>query len=212
MTELLVERATIRAADRLGCAARGVAHVLTEQDRAAAFERVALPHLQSAFRLARWLARNPHDAEDVLQEAYLRAFRYFESFSGTDARTWLLSIVRNTFHDYRRKHPLSATDGEVDARELSVDGGDAVVAGRREASPEQRLAQAAERARIDAAILALPIEFREVIVLRELEELSYKEIASVVRIPIGTVMSRLSRGREDLRRLLKSGDGGGGNG
>jgi RNA polymerase sigma-70 factor (ECF subfamily) len=188
---------------------------VTEADRAEAFEKAVLPHLASAFRLARWLARDTHDAEDVLQEAYLRAFRYFDSFSGPDPRTWLLAIVRNAFHTYREKHP--ATGAEFANAELSgaesasaefagapqpVDGADDVVAGRREASPEEELLRASERARIDAAIRALPAEFREVIVLRELEGLSYKQIAAVARIPIGTVMSRLSRGREDLRRLL----------
>jgi RNA polymerase sigma-70 factor (ECF subfamily) len=178
---------------------------MDDRERAAAFERVALPHLPSAFRLARWLARDPHDAEDVLQEAYLRAYRYFGSFSGEDARTWLLSIVRNTFRTYREKHPAPASDGSVDPAKLALDGGDAVLAGRREPPPDETSSRSSERARIDAAILALAPEFREVIVLRELEELSYKEIAVVARIPIGTVMSRLSRAREDLRRILGEG-------
>lgn len=163
---------------------------MDEPDRAAAFERVALPHLPAAFRLARWLARDPHDAEDVLQEAYLRAFRYFGSFSGEDARTWLLSIVRNTSRTWREKHPLSEELASVESREPA---------------PDDAAERSSERARIDAAILALPAEFREAIVLREIEGLSYKQIASVAGIPIGTVMSRLSRAREDLRRLLSAG-------
>jgi RNA polymerase sigma-70 factor (ECF subfamily) len=205
-----------RPLDRLGWPAGRDAPPVND-DRAQAFERVALPHLPAAFRLARWLARDPHDAEDVLQEAYLRAYRYFGSFSGDttssgeDARTWLLSIVRNTFKTYREKHPAPAAGDEVDAAPLAIDGGDTVLAGRREPAPDETVVRGSERAQIDAAILALPAEFREVIVLRELEGLSYKEIASVARIPIGTVMSRLSRAREDLRRILAPslGDAGG---
>ena len=196
--------------DRLGWPAGRHVVLVNEPDRAQAFERVALPHLPAAFRLARWLARDPHDAEDVLQEAYLRAFRYFESFSGKDeergedARTWLLSIVRNTFRTYREKNPAPTAGDGADTTRLAVDGGDGVLAGRRESAPDEKAAGSSERSKIDAAILALPAEFREVIVLRELEGLSYKEIAAVARIPIGTVMSRLSRAREDLRRVLSS--------
>jgi RNA polymerase sigma factor (sigma-70 family) len=180
----------------LGWRREGAATVLTDRERADAFEKAVLPHLPAAFRLARWLARDPHDAEDVLQEAYLRAFRYHATFSGDDARTWLLAIVRNAFYTLREKQPDAA----------EVDGTGAT---SREAGPEEALESTSERARIDAAIRALPAEFREVIVLREIEGLSYKQIASVARIPIGTVMSRLSRGREDLRRLLSGPDRGG---
>jgi RNA polymerase sigma factor (sigma-70 family) len=179
-----------------------IVSVLVERDRAAEFERAALPHLAAAFRLARWLARDPHDAEDVVQEAYLRAFRYFDSFSGADPRTWLLSIVRNTFHTYRRKHPQHTDESDVDPAGLAVDGSAAVLDARREPTPDEPLLRAAERTRIDAAILELPLEFREVVVLREIEGLSYKEIAAVAGIPLGTVMSRLSRAREDLRLIL----------
>ena len=201
--------------DRLGWPPAGKHVVLVnEPDRAQVFERVALPHLPAAFRLARWLARDPHDAEDVLQEAYLRAFRYFESFSGKEAgtaeeaRTWLLSIVRNTFRTYREKNPAPAAGDGIDATRLAIDGSDGVLAGRREPSPDEKAASSSERSKIDAAIHMLPAEFREVIVLRELEGLSYKEIAAVARIPIGTVMSRLSRAREDLRAMLASSLGG----
>jgi len=204
-TAPILGRAIERPPSALGWRREGVATVLIDRERADAFEKAVLPHLPAAFRLARWLARDPHDAEDVLQEAYLRAFRYFGTFSGADPRTWLLAIVRNTFHTYREKNPAGAEVDEASA----VDGGDGVAASRREASPEEALDAVSERARIDAAIRALPAEFREVVVLRELEGLSYKEIASVAKIPIGTVMSRLSRGREDLRRLLSRPDGGG---
>jgi len=203
---LILGRPIERPPSALGWRRERAANVLTDRERAEAFEKAVLPHLPAAFRLARWLARNPHDAEDVLQEAYLRAFRYFGTFSGAEPRTWLLAIVRNTFHTFREKNPSGA---ETDGVPPPVDGGDAVAAGRREASPEEALDRTSERARIDAAIRALPAEFREVVVLRELEGLSYKEIASVAKIPIGTVMSRLSRGREDLRRHLSRPDDGG---
>src|SRR5262245_44439139 len=201
-TTLMPAAALERPRLRLGSQDRDVVSAFAERDRAEEFERVVLPHLAAAFRLARWLTRDPHDAEDVVQEAYLRAFRYFGSFSGADPRTWLLSIVRNTFHTYRRKHPQTAGEAEVDPAGLAVDGSAAVLDARREPTPDEPLLRASERDRIDAAILQLPLEFREVVVLREVEGLSYKEIASVAAIPIGTVMSRLSRAREDLRLIL----------
>src|SRR5262245_17467856 len=201
-TTLMPAVAIERPHPRLRSRHRDVVSAFAERDRAEEFERVVLPHLAAAFRLARWLTRDPHDAEDVVQEAYLRAFRYFGSFSGADPRTWLLSIVRNTFHTYRRKHPQTAGEAEVDPAGLAVDGSAAVLDARREPTPDEPLLRAAERDRIDAAILQLPLEFREVVVLREVEGLSYKEIASVAAIPIGTVMSRLSRAREDLRLIL----------
>jgi RNA polymerase sigma factor (sigma-70 family) len=187
---------------RLGWPVQETETALAERDRVRAFEQAALPHLSAAYRLARWLTKDAHDAEDVIQEAYLRAFRYFESFSGSDARTWLLTIVRNTFHTYREKHSSRASEEEVDLADLAVDGAETLLGARREPSPDAPLLQAAESARIDAAIRSLQVEFREVLVLRELEGLSYKEIAAVAKIPIGTVMSRLARGREDLRRIL----------
>ncbi len=167
---------------------------MTEPDRAEAFERVALPHLRAAFALARWLTHNEHDAEDVMQEAYLRAFKYFDGFHGSDGRTWLLSIVRNAFHSSRERRSMLATES-VDG----LDDGLAEFESSREVGPERALSLAFERERVDRAIRGLPLEFREVFVLRELEELSYKEIAAIVAIPIGTVMSRLARARERLR-------------
>ncbi len=168
------------------------------------FERLALPHLDAAYNLARWLTRNDEDAADVVQEAYLRAFSYFDSFDGEQAqsaRAWLLTIVRNTCYSWMRKNrrpEMVAMDDEFEAGT-----GDAlyeVDAHRNE--PEARLLAAADAAMLDQAIAALPAGFREVIVMRELEDLSYKEIAAVTGIAMGTVMSRLARGRQLLRSAL----------
>ncbi len=175
---------------------------MSEGERVAEFERIAMPHTKAAFELARWLTRDEHDAEDVVQDAFLRAFKYFDGFNGSDARTWLLAIVRNTFYTWREKQtvrddeiPLAPNkdadgDGEIDRADPSQE------------NPGAELERACDRLLVDAAIRALPVEFREVIVLRELEDLSYKEIARVVGVPLGTVMSRLARGRERLRELL----------
>src|ERR1700681_4858469 len=128
------------------------------------FEEVVLPHLDAAFNYARWLTKNDADAEDVVQDAYLRALRFFSSLRGEDARAWLLTIVRNSWY------------GRFPRRALET----------------------------------LPMDFREVLVLRELEGLSYKEIVAIVGIPLGTVMSRLARARERLAGVLATGDASGG--
>ena len=175
---------------------------MSEPEQVAAFERIALPHLKSAYELARWLTRDEHDAEDVMQEAYLRAFKYFDGFNGSDARTWLLAIVRNTFYTWREKESVRESGMSIDDLEgLEAEGGAALVASADD-RPDARLLRSADRRVVDEAIRALPVEFREVIVMRELEELSYKQIASVAGIPLGTVMSRIARGREHLRRHL----------
>jgi RNA polymerase sigma-70 factor (ECF subfamily) len=175
---------------------------LSEREQVAAFERIALPHLKAAYELARWLTRDEHDAEDVMQEAYLRAFKYFEGFNGSDARTWLLAIVRNTFYTWREKEAVRVSGISIDDAEgLDGDGAAALVESADE-RPDARLLRACDRRLVDEAIRALPVEFREVVVLRELEELSYKQIATVAGIPLGTVMSRIARGREHLRRIL----------
>ena len=166
------------------------------------FEQIVLPHLDAAYRLARWLARDEHDAEDVLQDAYLRAFKYFDAFTGGNARAWLLSIVRNSYYTLNDKRPPRGETAEHELELLVADGGSTVIAGRREPDPDEELLRAAERELVDRAIAGLPDEFREVLVLREIEQLSYKEIAAVTDIPIGTVMSRLSRGRKLLRAAL----------
>lgn len=179
----------------------------TQPDPIKHFERLALPHLDAAYNLARWLTRNDQDAADVVQEAYLRALRYFGSFDGEDAegaRAWLLTIVRNTCFSWMRKNrrpELVALDDE------SEGGGEAPhEADTRRNEPEARLLAAADAAMLDKAIEALPPGFREVIVMRELEDLSYKEIAAITGIAMGTVMSRLARGRQLLRIALSKRD------
>jgi RNA polymerase sigma-70 factor (ECF subfamily) len=178
---------------------------LSERERVADFERIAMPYTKAAFDLARWLTRDEHDAEDVVQESYLRAFKYFDGFNGSDARTWLLAIVRNTFYTWREKQAVRENEiplatGEGANGKDGESGLDVVDPAER--APGVELERTCDRELVDGAIRALPVEFREVIVLRELEDLSYKEIASVLEIPLGTVMSRLARGREHLRRLL----------
>jgi RNA polymerase sigma-70 factor, ECF subfamily len=157
------------------------------------FEDTVLPHLDAAFNYARWLTRNHEEAEDVVQEACVRAMRFFSSLRHENARAWLFTIVRNTWYGRvtRRKEVLAADDTQQ--REQPDDGLD----------PEEQLMQQHTVALVRDALEQLPADFREVIVLREIEGLSYKEIADVVHVPIGTVMSRLARGRERLMNVLK---------
>lgn len=158
------------------------------------FEETVLPHLDAAYNLARWLTRNERDAEDVVQEAFLRALRHFGSFKGGDARPWLLAIVRNTYYTWRKHNqlPQEDIDLEEDKHPLAEDGSD----------PEILLLRESDRELIRSALRQLPREFLEVIVLREFEELSYKEIAEVIEVPSGTVMSRLARARKRLAEIL----------
>jgi RNA polymerase sigma factor (sigma-70 family) len=163
------------------------------------FETLVLPHMNSAFNVARWLTHNDQDAQDVVQEAYLRAFRFFGGFRGEDARAWLLSIVRNTFytwHQQNRGHAAETTEFEEDMHSLETS-----TAGHDD-GPEAMLIRSQSQKRVHKALRSLRLEYREVVVLRELEELSYKEIAVIVGIPMGTVMSRLGRGRQQLAALL----------
>jgi RNA polymerase sigma-70 factor, ECF subfamily len=158
------------------------------------FEEFILPHLDAAYNLARWLVRNATDAEDLVQEAYLRAWKGFAGFRGGDGRGWLLTIVRNTCYTWlhaNRRHELAV---EFDEQLHSADV----------ATPEAErvLVQSAGRATLEKALQELPAEFREVIVLRELEELSYKEISDIAGVPVGTVMSRLARARARLQLCL----------
>jgi RNA polymerase sigma-70 factor (ECF subfamily) len=166
------------------------------------FEAIALPHLDAAYTLARHLTGNPADAEDVVQDAFLRALKYFDGFRGEgarDGRAWILAIVRNTAHTWRRRQRPEAVAAEFDERIHSES-----VA---HAHPESALLAAATRESLSRELDQLPPEFREVIILRELQGLSYKEIADVTGVPVGTVMSRLSRARQRLQRAL-SGEGG----
>jgi RNA polymerase sigma-70 factor (ECF subfamily) len=171
-------------------------------DRLKRFEQTVLPHLDAAYNLARWLARNDQDAEDIVQDACLRAFRFFDGFHGDDAKPWLLAILRNRYYDWqarRRDHlPLALFDGADEA-----DGSGEAPSPADPDSPESLLLGHERRAILNRAIAALPPEFREVIVLRELEDLSYKEIAAIIGTPVGTVMSRLARARKQLARQFR---------
>ena len=171
----------------------------SEQDHAqkaelASFEDVMLPHLDAAHNLAKWLLRNEEDAKDVVQEAYLRAFKSFGGFHGSNGRAWLLTIVRNTSYTLLKKNraaDLTTTfDEEIHA------------ASDESASPAIIVEHAEDAERVTKAMDELPAEFREILVLRHQEGLSYKEIADIAQIPPGTVMSRLARARAKLREYL----------
>lgn len=163
-------------------------------DDTARFEALAMPHLDAAYNLARWLTRNEHDADDLVQNAYLRAFRFASGFRGGDARAWLLTIVRHTYYTALR-------DGQAERGDVSFDeslhdqenGGD----------PADIIASHDASRTLNAALARLPTAFREVLVLKEMDELSYKQIAEVTDAPIGTVMSRLARARQMLLSYLK---------
>jgi RNA polymerase sigma factor (sigma-70 family) len=164
------------------------------------FEAAVAPHLGAAYNLARWLLRDERDAEDVVQEALLRAFKGWAGFTGANLRGWLLAVVRNACFTFleRRKHIPVTQPLEDEERSLLVPAG----AAKAPEGPEAELLRAQTGEQIAAAVSALPLEFREVFLLREVEGLSYKEIAEVVAVPMGTVMSRLSRARGLLRRAL----------
>ena len=165
-----------------------------DHERAKAFEQIVLPHLDAAYNLARWLTGNDHDAHDVAQEASLRAFKYFGSFHGDNARAWLLSIVRNSFHTWLRKNRPAEKTVEMTDETLDIEDPSA----RAEAvNPQFADADAVRR-----AIAELPVDFREMVILREMEGFSYKEIAELADVPIGTVMSRLARARKLLLKSL----------
>jgi len=167
---------------------------LQKQNKLTTFEEAVLPHLNAAYNLAHWLTRNDTDAQDVVQEAYLRAFRFFGGFHGADGRSWLLAIVRNTCYTWMQRNrspelttPLADELHEIESKDLN---------------PEALLLQSADTQMVRHALAELPVEFREVMVLRELEELSYREIAHITDLPLGTVMSRLARGRKRLQQAL----------
>ena len=165
--------------------------MLEPQDRIR-FEQLVLPHLNSAANLASWLLRNRADSEDVVQEAMLRAYRFFDRFHGGDARAWLLQIVRNTCYTWLQKNRPAELMTEFDEE----------VHQQPSSSPETLALRAASRERLIRALELLPARAREVLVLRELEGCSYKEIGEIAGIPIGTVMSTLARARQRLQRIL----------
>lgn len=172
---------------------------LTKKKR---FQALVMPHLNSAFNLACWLTGNRQDAEDVVQEACLRAFRFFGGFHGEDGRAWLLTIVRNTFYTWYQENRERKQETLFDEEIYDTDGMDAAGIEHADNNPETLLARKDNGLLLQQALEALPLEFREVMVMRELEDLSYKQIANIVGIPIGTVMSRLGRGRKLLAKIL----------
>ena len=165
---------------------------MPEPEDHARFEQALLPHLGAAYNLARWLTRDDHGAEDVVQESYLRALKSFGGFHGADGRAWLLAIVRNTCYTWLQQQ---RNRGPVVSFDEARHGADA-------RDPEASLLRKEDQQSVRQAVDELPVELREVVVLRELEGLSYKEIAAIAEIPLGTVMSRLARGRERLHQRL----------
>jgi RNA polymerase sigma factor (sigma-70 family) len=165
--------------------------VLEGEDRER-FEAVVLPHLDAAFNMARWLLRSPVDAQDVTQEAILRAFRFFPNFRAGNARAWLLQIVRNCCYTWLQKQNVFEDLSDLEESALPVE----------KHTPESLALATADRKRLATALESLPASFREVLILRELEGCSYKEIASITGRPIGTVMSALARARQQLRESL----------
>jgi RNA polymerase sigma-70 factor (ECF subfamily) len=166
-------------------------------ERGRRFEQLVAPHLDAAFNFARWLARNDHDAQDIVQDAALRALRYLDGLRGDDARGWLLGIVRNTTWSWLQANRPS----ELTARD---DEGEPQIPAPPSDEPETSAIRRAEARLLNEAIAALPPALREVIVLRELEDQSYRQIAQIADIPIGTVMSRLSRARRLLAQSVRA--------
>ncbi len=164
------------------------------QDKLERFEQSIMPQMDAAYNLARWLVGNDADAQDVVQEAYLRAFKFFGGYRGGDSRSWLLRIVRNSFYDWLRRQGRAELETPFD-EEVHGSAADSP-------APDAALLQKADKELVHQAIAALSVECREVLVMRELEGLSYKEIAEVADVPLGTVMSRLARAREQLRQAL----------
>jgi RNA polymerase sigma-70 factor (ECF subfamily) len=163
------------------------------------FMRQVMPHLGAAYNLARWLVRDPNDADDVVQESMLRALRHLDGLRGPDARPWLLAIVRHASYAFlRTRRPAEW----IDVEELDASDAAAFVDAPAGGNPEAAVIRNAERALLNEAVAALPVPYREVLILREFEDLSYREIARVADVPIGTVMSRLSRARRLLAQAL----------
>ncbi len=157
------------------------------------FEETVLPHMNAAYNVARWLVRDDQDAQDLVQESYLRAFRFFDSYRGGDAKAWLLTIVRNTCATWRRREGATAA---VPFDEAAHSPGSA------QPTIEQTLVEGTKAQSLRSCIEALPAAYREVLVMRELEEMSYRQISEVSGIPVGTVMSRLSRARQRLEQCV----------
>jgi RNA polymerase sigma factor (sigma-70 family) len=189
--------------DRLSGQQQASVATVQNKDERAVFDEVFLPHMAEAYRLAQWLTGNSYDAEDVVQDAALRAFRGIKSFGAVNARAWSLTIVRNTAYSWLMKNRPKAVvfTGDLSAaeqQELEHEGPQ----GTRIETPEEIALFKADAADVQSALAQLPAHFREVIVLREINQLNYRDIAEITNVPIGTVMSRLSRGRQLLITLL----------
>ena len=174
---------------------------LPKDDQRRRFELLALPHLDAAYNLARWLTGSVADAEDVVQEAYLRAYRFFDTFRGDNIRVWLLTIVRNSFHTWVKENRSPRLGFVAELPEPDSAEDERVLWGSPQADPETLLLRDIDHATVGRLMQRLPAAYREILLLREVEELSYRDIADITGTPVGTVMSRLSRAREALRRL-----------
>jgi RNA polymerase sigma factor (sigma-70 family) len=163
--------------------------LVQSENRTVNFEETLLPHLDAAYNLARWLTRDASDADDVVQEAYLRAFKFFDGFHGGDSRSWLLKIVRNTCYTWLQKNRPREIVYDLDEELHEAETG----------NPEELLIESVDRQILRQLLSELPPSFREIVVLRDIEGLSYKEISSVTELPLGTVMSRLARARKRLQ-------------
>lgn len=172
--------------------------LLTDRQRRDLFERLVTPHVPAAYNLARWLLGSDQEAEDQVQEACLRAYRHLGTFRGGDGRAWLLTIVRNLCYTFLKRHRELWVSFEDEIGDLAL----------QDAGPEAAVIRRWDAQRLQAAVEDLPVPLREAIVLRELEDLSYKEIAAIAEIPLGTVMSRLSRARKRLEWALREGEEG----
>lgn len=166
---------------------------MNDQEKLRRFESEMLPFMNDAYNLARWLVQNDQDARDMVQEAYLRAFRFFSGMREATSRAWLLRIVRNVCYDHLRKRQVPSDSSDSQEEDLPDT----------DPSPEAALQTKSEIAAVRSALANLPEDFRTVLVLREMEELSYREISEITQVPMGTVMSRLARGRQHLTDALK---------
>jgi RNA polymerase sigma factor (sigma-70 family) len=189
--------------DRLSGQRQTSDSVVQNKDERAMFDEIFLPHMAESYRLAQWLTGNSSDAEDVVQDAALRAFRGIKSFGAVNARAWSLTIVRNTAYSWLMKNKSKAVVftedlSPLEQQELEHEGPH----GTRVETPEEIALFKADAEEVQYALAQLPPQFREVIVLREMNQLNYRDIAEITNVPIGTVMSRLSRGRQLLIALL----------
>jgi len=193
----------LEGSDRLSSQQQAPVPIVQHKNERAMFDEVFLPHMAEAYRLAQWLTGNAYDAEDVVQDAALRAFRGIKSFGAINARAWSLTIVRNAAYSWLTKNRPKAvvfTDdlSVAEQQELEHEG----PYGARVETPEEIALFKADAVEVQQALAQLPAHFREVIVLREMNQLNYRDIAEITNVPIGTVMSRLSRGRQLLIALL----------